>query len=107
VKELAVELGVPQSIIDIPPTAGLWDGQTDEQELGMTYDEVAWAIDFDNHCYKDVSREGDVIYRHGLRALTGQETVRQKSVLTTVRTMRQKNAHKLHYPPVFDPEKSW
>jgi len=35
--ELAREIGVPQPIIDRPPTAGLWPGQTDEGEIGMTY----------------------------------------------------------------------
>ncbi len=33
-------LGVPQSIIDRPPSAGLWEGQTDEQEMGTTYEMV-------------------------------------------------------------------
>lgn len=28
---------IPQSIIDKKPTAGLWDGQTDEQEIGVSY----------------------------------------------------------------------
>lgn len=35
--ELAREIGVPQPIIDRPPTAGLWPGQTDEGEMGITY----------------------------------------------------------------------
>ena len=35
--ELARTLGVPQAIIDRPPTAGLWDSQTDEGEMGLTY----------------------------------------------------------------------
>ncbi len=30
-------LGVPQSVIDRPPSAGLWEGQTDESEMGTTY----------------------------------------------------------------------
>lgn len=34
---LARELGVPQSIIDKAPSAGLWEGQTDESEMGFTY----------------------------------------------------------------------
>ena len=40
VRELAAHLGVPQSIIDKPPTAGMWQGQTDESELGFSYDEL-------------------------------------------------------------------
>ena len=35
--ELAKYLGVPQEIIDKPPRAGLWNNQTDEDEIGMTY----------------------------------------------------------------------
>jgi len=40
VRELAKHLGVPQEIIDAPPTAGLWEGQTDEGELGITYEKL-------------------------------------------------------------------
>lgn len=40
VRELAVFLGVPQPIIDKPPSAGLWQGQTDEGEMGLTYQEL-------------------------------------------------------------------
>lgn len=40
VRLLAQTLGVPQAVIDRPPTAGLWAGQTDEGEMGMTYDEL-------------------------------------------------------------------
>lgn len=35
--ELARHLGVPEEIIVKPPTAGLWQGQTDEGEMGFTY----------------------------------------------------------------------
>ena len=40
VRELAISLGIPQPIIDKPPSAGLWDGQTDEGEMGFSYDEL-------------------------------------------------------------------
>lgn len=30
-------LGVPQSVLDRAPSAGLWEGQTDETEMGTTY----------------------------------------------------------------------
>jgi NAD+ synthase len=39
VRQLAAALGVPQPILDKAPTAGLWEGQTDEKELGITYDD--------------------------------------------------------------------
>lgn len=40
VRQLARALGVPPVIIEKPPTADLWKGQTDEGELGYTYAEV-------------------------------------------------------------------
>ena len=40
VRELACFLSIPQQIIDKPPSAGLWEGQTDEAELGLSYEEL-------------------------------------------------------------------
>jgi len=40
VRSLARELKIPQRIINKPPTAGLWPGQTDEGEMGITYVEL-------------------------------------------------------------------
>ncbi len=40
VLELARYLGVPEKIIRKKPTAGLWIGQTDEDEIGMSYTEL-------------------------------------------------------------------
>ena len=37
VMELSRMVGVPEGIITKPPTAGLWVGQTDEEELGISY----------------------------------------------------------------------
>ncbi len=40
VRELARYVGIPREIIDKPPSAGLWEGQTDEGEMGVTYEEL-------------------------------------------------------------------
>ena len=40
VRQLAQVMGVPQEIIQKPPSADLWVGQTDEDEFGFTYEEV-------------------------------------------------------------------
>jgi len=37
---LAEELGVPRKIIEKTPSAGLWAGQTDEGELGISYKDL-------------------------------------------------------------------
>ncbi len=45
--EVAKLLGVPERIIEKKPTAGLWEGQTDEDELGISYrllDEILWRL---------------------------------------------------------------
>ena len=44
VREIAKELALPESIINKPPSAGLWSGQTDETELKITYEQLDQAI---------------------------------------------------------------
>jgi len=40
VRQLAAAMGVPEAIIKKAPSADLWAGQTDEGELGFTYEQV-------------------------------------------------------------------
>lgn len=40
VRQLARAIGVPETVITKPPSADLWQGQTDETELGFTYAQV-------------------------------------------------------------------
>jgi len=40
VQELALYLDIPRDIVEKPPSAGLWQGQTDEGEMGVTYAEL-------------------------------------------------------------------
>ncbi|RKD34783.1 NAD(+) synthase [Thermohalobacter berrensis] len=40
VRELAKYLGIPEIIINKPPSAGLWENQTDEEEMGISYKEL-------------------------------------------------------------------
>jgi NAD+ synthase len=39
IRQIARSLGVPSSVLDKAPTAGLWEGQTDEAELGVSYED--------------------------------------------------------------------
>ena len=73
VRELACHLGVPQEIIDKPPSAGLWEGQTDETEMGLSYEELDGYV------------------------LTGEasEAVRKK-----IEKMNAASAHKRSLPPI-------
>ncbi|MBK2095345.1 NAD(+) synthase [Francisella philomiragia] len=43
--EMGKYLKVPQNIIDKAPSAGLWQGQTDEDEMGVTYQEIDNFLD--------------------------------------------------------------
>ena len=85
VYELARALGVPPRIIAAAPSAGLWDGQRDEDELGMTYDEIEFA-----------SKHLD-----SSRAEMDSLTARQREVVGRVAELRRRNRHKLHPPPVY------
>ncbi|GAB4545410.1 MAG: NAD+ synthase [Anaerolineales bacterium] len=40
VRELSRALNIPAPIVEKPPSADLWQGQTDEQELGFTYEDA-------------------------------------------------------------------
>jgi len=76
VRDLAAYLDVPQEIIDKPPSGGLWWGQTDEGEMGLTYGELDRYL------------------------LTGEA---QESVKRKIDSMMQESAHKRCMPSVFSP----
>lgn len=44
VREIAKFIGVDQSILDLAPSADLWEGQTDEGEMGLTYRDIDAVI---------------------------------------------------------------
>ena len=44
VYEAARDIGVPENIIRKPPSAGLWHGQKDEDDIGLTYAEIDDAL---------------------------------------------------------------
>jgi NAD+ synthase len=81
IRALALELKIPQRIIDKPPTAGLWPGQTDELEMGITYPELDDIIDRISHKQKQVQPAPKVL---------------------KVRRLMKCSEHKRQKPPVFD-----
>ncbi len=82
VRALARTLGVPQPVIDRVPTAGLWRGQTDEGEMGVTYDEIEAVLS---------AMEG------------GKTECVVPALLQRVQSMVAASAHKRALPPVFQP----
>jgi NAD+ synthase len=78
--ELARELGVPQEVVERAPSAGLWPGQTDEGEMGITYrelDRVLAAIE------------------------AGSTSDVELTTLEKVQGMISRSAHKRAMPPIF------
>ena len=41
---IAEELGIPKSILKKTPSAGLWEGQSDEEEIGLSYEEIDTSL---------------------------------------------------------------
>jgi len=75
IRELARYLNIPNIIIEKPPTAGLWANQTDEKEMGFSYDVL------DNYI-----KTGD-----------GSEELVNK-----IKRMNLVSQHKRVYPPIFE-----
>ena len=56
------ELGINNDIILAPPTDGLWgDDKTDEDQIGATYPELEWAMEFSDDEKKLSKREIEVL----------------------------------------------
>lgn len=85
VRQLSRFLGVPDPIITKPPSADLWVGQTDEQELGYTYDEVDRLL----HVLVDERRSDEQIVALGF----------ESSMLEGVKTRIRRN-HFKRKPPI-------
>ena len=61
VRQLARRLGVPRAILDKPPSADLWVDQTDEDELGFSYDaadQVLFLLVDERYTVAEVAAEG-------------------------------------------------
>jgi len=78
-------LGVIDGILKARPTDGLWgDNRTDEEQIGASYDELEWAMRFEETGHGN---------ENGLSS-------RQKEVLAIFRRFHQANRHKMECLPV-------
>jgi len=81
---LAETLGISRAIIQAPPTDGLWaDNRTDEAQIGATYAELEWAMQFENNPMDESSLPA-----------------RKRKVLAIYRKLNQINQHKMTPIPV-------
>lgn len=73
--KMAKELGIPEKIINKKPSAGLWEGQTDEDEMGFSYDDL------------DAHIKGEKI---------------NKDVAEKIDRMHKNSNHKRAFPPIYN-----
>ncbi len=60
--ELAEFLNIPNSILSAQPTDGLWDEErTDEDQIGATYSELEWAMEFEGNPENLDSRQREIL----------------------------------------------
>jgi NAD+ synthase len=86
VRELAERLGLPRPIRERAPTAGLWEGQTDEGELGLPYeriDRILFGLE-QLRTEEEISRG------------TGESPETVRAILARV----EENRHKRRPPPI-------
>jgi len=87
VRQLAAYIRVPEDIIKKVPTAGLWKGQTDEGEIGVSYDVM-----------------DEVLFQLVDMGLTVQEAVKKTdkdpSIVKMLYDRMQANSHKRSTPPI-------
>ncbi len=82
VRKLAKILNIPERIITKPPSAGLWTGQTDEGEIGLSYDiidDILYRIDYDIN----------------FNGLNDEDIQKIRELMSAAR-------HKLKMPPMFN-----
>lgn len=86
VRELARYMNIPEEIISKPPRAGLWNNQTDEEEIGMEYHTL------DRILYLSIDKNKDTDYIAKELEIPVQEV---NDILTKVKN----NEHKTKIPP--------
>jgi NAD+ synthase len=81
VRQMAKELGVIEDILIAKPTDGLWeDDRTDEDQIGATYEELEWAMEY-----------------NGIEKINEK----QKEILNIYQKLNTQNKHKMVTIPLF------
>ena len=86
VRQLAAHVGVPRELVMQEPTAGMWEGQTDAEEMGLDYDTVDAVL--------AVHVDGGLS-----RAATVRELGVTEAAVDRVVDLYERSAHKRSMPP--------
>jgi len=103
VRQLATFLGIHDEIVSAPPTDGLWeDDRSDEDQMGATYPELEWAMDY---CESHLQRH------HGQWVLDNTTvqniSERQQEVLMIYIRLHNANRHKMLPIPICEIPSEW
>ncbi|MFQ3284393.1 MAG: NAD+ synthase [Natronomonas sp.] len=86
VRQLARKLGVPEDLVTRTPTAAMWEGQTDEEEMGLGYDDLDAILAL--HVHGPLSKHATV------------ETINvPEDAIDRVVELYETSAHKRSMPP--------
>lgn len=86
--QVGAALNVPKSVLEAAPSADLWDGQTDEEEMGFSYDFVEYYVGF----YLKLSGDEQVIHKDTMTPGSREEFERFECLCTNI---HKRNAHKI------------
>lgn len=84
-------LGVPATVLDAAPSADLWPGQTDEDEIGAGYD----FVELYSSLREDPARRDRLLDAAGA---TEEERAQYARVGELLERIHRRNRHKAHYP---------
>lgn len=82
------ELGVPNSILEAPPSADLWEGHTDEEEMGVSYDFVEFLTGY----YFALTKVEKIHFKF---SLTPESQTEFETLKKRCKDIHLRNAHKL------------
>jgi NAD+ synthase len=91
VRQLAAHVGVPHDLVMQTPTAGMWSGQTDEDEMGLGYDHLDAIL--------ALHIDGPLSTAATVRALDGVD----REDIERVETLVDGSDHKRSMPPAPEP----
>ena len=93
VRQLARHVGVPVDLVEKTPTAGMWSGQTDEEELGLDYDTLDAIL--------ALTVDGRMPTNAAAQLLDGVAV----ETIERVHDLYYRSAHKRAVPPAPDPRR--
>jgi NAD+ synthase len=85
-RAIARELGVPEKIIQKPPSPSLWDGHTAESELGASYEKIDTVL--------------KLLFDRKMKPGAAAKQVKNPALVQKIIKMHEQSGHKRAMPPI-------